>query len=76
MDDKDFEKLAKALKEALTYDGTDRPALVARIPVICNDIRSIKESVQELKDNQKWVTRLIIGAVILALIGLVLKGGI
>lgn len=37
------ERLVDALKKALQYDGTDRPALVARIPVICNDIRLIKE---------------------------------
>ncbi len=30
------------IQEALTYGGNDRPALVARIPVICNDIRWIK----------------------------------
>ena len=36
------EALTEALKNALTYDKPDRPALVARIPVICNDIRWIK----------------------------------
>lgn len=36
--------LANILKEALTYPGDDRPALVARIPVICNDVRWIKRA--------------------------------
>ena len=43
------EELAATLKEALTYDKPDRPALVARIPVICNDIRSIREDISWIK---------------------------
>lgn len=39
----DENKLIEGLKKALTYDGPDRPALIARIPVICNDIRWIKQ---------------------------------
>lgn len=38
-------QLVEALRDALTYPGDDRPALVARIPVICNDIRWIKRGV-------------------------------
>ncbi len=38
----------QALHEALTYSGGDRPALVARIPVICNDIRWIKNALMGL----------------------------
>lgn len=33
---------------------------------------AIKETLQSLLDNQKWITRLIIGAVVTALLGLVL----
>lgn len=40
--------LIDALKEALVYPGNDRPALVARIPVICNDLRWIKRALYGL----------------------------
>lgn len=73
MEDTEFHKLAEVLREALTYDGADRPALVARIPVICNDIRTIKDDLRGMKDNLTWFVRIIVGAVILALIALVLK---
>lgn len=43
------EQLVSALKAALTYDGPDRPALVARIPVICNDIRDLKIAVANME---------------------------
>lgn len=39
------EKMVAAIEKALTYKGNDRPALVARIPVICNDIRWIKRGI-------------------------------
>ena len=54
-------QLINALKEALTYDGGDRPALVARIPVICNDIRQLREGMIELKNNQAWIKWLLVG---------------
>ena len=34
--------------------------------------KSVKETLKSLLDNQKWITRLIIGAVVTALLGLVL----
>lgn len=50
----DHESLIKALQKALVYPGNDRPALVARIPVICNDIRDIK-------NDLKWIRLITIG---------------
>ncbi len=48
--------LIESLKEALIYPGNDRPALVARIPVICNDIREIRRDIW-------WVKWLVMGMV-------------
>jgi hypothetical protein len=57
------DKLVEALKQALTYPGEDRPALVARIPVICNDVRDIK-------NDLGWIKKALIG--IIASIGSIL----
>lgn len=45
----DEERFIKSLQKALTYEGDDRPALVARIPVICSDIRDIKSDLRWMK---------------------------
>lgn len=37
---------------------------------------TISEDVKEVKDTMKWLVRLIIGAIILALIGYVTAGGL
>ena len=61
----DEEKLIKALREALTYSGEDRPALVARIPVICNDIREIRNAqeaaVKSSEELTKWLRNVSFG---------------
>ena len=71
------EALSKALipilNKALTYDNGDRPALVARIPAICTDIRNIMDDIKNIQDNITWGVRIIIGAIILALVAMVIK---
>lgn len=51
--------IIQGVKEALTYEGDDRPALVARIPVICNDIRDIKNDLKWIK----WLGYGIVGGI-------------
>lgn len=46
---------------------------VSRIPLICQDISVMHGDIAEIKDSIKWVTRLIIGAVLLATIAMILK---
>lgn len=69
-EDRMVDLLTKTLKHALyagdnDNNGQKRFIDVTRIPVICADIASIK-------DDIKWATRLIIGAVLLGLIGLLI----
>lgn len=45
---------------------------VNRIPLICQDISNIHADIKEIKGTMNWITRLIIGAVVLALLGMVL----
>ena len=45
---------------------------VNRIPLICQDISNIHIALKKIEDNVTWIVRLIIGAVVTALIGLVI----
>jgi len=56
-------------------DPDQMKILIRRIPLICNDIKAInvgladiKTDVTSINDNLKWAVRLILGAVILALL--------
>lgn len=58
---------------------TQMKVLVQRIPILCTDIAKMhdaiadtKNDVADIKDNLKWGVRLVIGAVIMALLGMVL----
>lgn len=74
----DEDKFLQKLREALTYDGQDRPALIARIPVICNDIRDIKTALIRIETNYTWMKWIgggfVIAAGMLALKALGLHG--
>lgn len=68
MEERDIERLATVLREALTYDGSDRPALIARIPVICNDIRWIKQAVLALLGGVGALFVAVVGAILMKVI--------
>ena len=53
-------------------DGQTQPILIKRIPFICRDILDMKEDISNINGNIKWGVRLVVGAVILALIYVVL----
>lgn len=38
-------------------------------------LESVASDVREIKDGQKWLTRLVVGAVIMAVVGYALSGG-
>lgn len=65
------------LQKALTYDGADRPALVARIPVICNDVREIKDALITMNNTMWWQSRIaaVAGTVILTLLAAFISAG-
>lgn len=43
----------------------------SRIPLICQDISNIHSDIKEIKGTITWISRLIIGAVVLALLGVI-----
>ena len=72
-DDRTKEKMLDTLDEYFNR-GIDKKKFidVNRIPLICQDIANIHQSIAKLEDNTTWIVRLIIGAIVLALLGLVL----
>ncbi len=49
--DKDFHQLVSAFREALKDDDPNAWLLVRRIPVICQDVREIKNTLIIMKDT-------------------------
>lgn len=75
--------VVEALKEVFGDGDENNPTqmkvLVRRIPILCTNIEAMhkeiantREDVVEIKDNLKWGTRLVLGAVLLSLLGTVL----
>lgn len=60
----------EGLREVFGNSDSEDPGrmkvLVRRIPLICQDIAQMRDDVQEMKDSQKWATRIIIGLFIAA----------
>jgi septal ring factor EnvC (AmiA/AmiB activator) len=51
-------------------------SLETRIAVAETNIKDIKADLDSIKNNTTWILRLVLGAIIMALIGLVIKGGV
>lgn len=49
--------------------------LETRTTINEKDINNINEQLKKIGSNTTWILRIIIGAILLALLGLVLKGG-
>lgn len=57
----------------LEYDMTD---VKTRLAVAESGLKDMKEDMQSIKNNTTWLLRLVIGAIIGAVLALVLKGGV
>ncbi|WP_018783009.1 hemolysin XhlA family protein [Bacillus sp. 95MFCvi2.1] len=54
----------------------DIRSLETRTTVNENDIVNINKQLEKISANTTWILRIIIGAIVTALIGLLLKGGV
>lgn len=59
--------------EKLENDMTD---VKTRLAVAEAGLKDMKEDMKSIKNNTTWILRLIIGAVVTATLGLIIKGGI
>lgn len=55
---------------------SDVSDLKTRMAVAEAGIKDVKEDLSSIKSNTNWILRLIIGAIVTALLGLIVKGGI
>lgn len=47
-----------------------------RLAVAESNIKDIKEDISSIKSNTTWLLRIVLGAIVLAIMGLVIKGGV
>jgi flagellar hook-associated protein FlgK len=46
--------------------------LVQRIPILCTEINTIHKNIETINDNMKWAVRIVLGAVVLAVMKVIL----
>ncbi len=51
----DATKIVDAIRRDFEYDGPDRPALIKRIPVICIDIKEIRQDIGKLAEDVSFL---------------------
>lgn len=68
--------LLEGLKEVFgdgdNKDPDQMKILVRRIPILCTSVEAMHQNIKEIKDNQTWIVRLIIGAFVISLLKLIL----
>lgn len=55
---------------------SDVSDLKTRMAVAEAGIKDVKEDLSSIKNNTNWILRLIVGAIVSALLGLIVKGGV
>lgn len=56
----------------LEHDMTD---VKTRLAVAEAGLKDMKEDMQSIKNNTTWLLRIVIGAIVAAILGLILNGG-
>jgi len=67
-----LEGLKEVFGEGDEHNSSQMRVLVRRIPILCQDIKAMHEDIAAINDNLKWAVRLVIGAILLAVVKLVL----
>lgn len=69
------EAAREAVREELNAHMGDRRYInLERVPLICQSIVRIDKSLEDVQNNITWGVRIVIGAVLLALLAVVIKG--
>lgn len=50
--------------------GNGKPGVTTRLEGLEGDVKQLQEDLKEFKDGQKWLIRLVLGAIILAVLNL------
>jgi hypothetical protein len=63
------------LEDEVIVLKTEMSDVKTRLAVAESNIKDIKETLSSIKNNTTWIIRLIVGAIILAVLGLVITNG-
>jgi septal ring factor EnvC (AmiA/AmiB activator) len=72
----DVEHRVNKLENEISNINGDIVDIKSRLAVAESNIKDIKEDLSSIKNNTAWILRLILGAIITGLFGLLFKGGI
>ena len=67
------EALREVFGEGDNKDPEQMKVLVRRIPILCTNVEAMHNSIDKMEANIQWITRLIIGTVVLAGLAMLLK---
>lgn len=70
-----MEQRVTRLEKDVQDNSRDIMDIKTRLAVAENNIQEIKTDLSSIKNNTTWIIRLIIGAMILAVIGFLISGG-
>lgn len=54
----------------------DMSDVKTRLAVAESSIKDVKEDISSIKSNTTWILRIVVGAIVSAVLGLIIKGGI
>lgn len=63
------------MEERVSKLESDISDVKTRLAVAESNIKDIKEDIASIKNNTTWILRIVIGAVVSAVLGLIIKGG-
>lgn len=68
--------LLEGLKEVFANDNDKTPSemsvLIQRVPILCTNVIQMHDDIANIKSNLTWIVRLVVGAVVVALLKLIL----
>jgi hypothetical protein len=70
--DNEVSRLLEALERQVEEHDKRIGSLETRVTVQETDMKYVKDDLREIKDNTKWILRIIIGAIVTALLALVI----
>jgi hypothetical protein len=71
-----MEQRVSKLENDMVDTRHDIVDIKTRLAVAESNIKDIKEDLSSIKSNTTWIIRLIVGAIVLAVLGFISKGGI
>jgi hypothetical protein len=64
------------LEDEVIVLKTEMSDVKTRLAVAESNIKDIKETLSSIKNNTTWIIRLVLGAIILAVLGFIMEGGL